>query len=208
MYVFPGRGICRDFFRWTGGISLTGPSPVCNGRQKLPRVCVCQGAPPVYCRKASLQPRTPARLQHVIASHVLATANTYPSSACHCVLAPHTPAKFPHVLAPNVPATAHTPLPSACHCEPVRTLVRQSASPQGNLATWQYFGRIRTHAPRLSLRTSAHTGVAIRNPAEKLCKLAILRANSYALSRIRPRHCSLLCPAAGMRIATSLRSSQ
>ena len=38
----------------------------------------------------------------------------------------------------------------------------------------------RAHVPAfcMSLRTSAHTGVAIRVPAEKLCKLAILRANS------------------------------
>ena len=33
---------------------------------------------------------------------------------------------------------------SACHCEPVRTLVWQSASPQGNLASWPYFGQIRS----------------------------------------------------------------
>ena len=49
----------------------------------------------------------------------------------------------------------------------------------------------------MSLRTSAHTGVAIRIPAEKLGKLALLRANPYALSRIRLRRCSLLCAAAG-----------
>ena len=34
----------------------------------------------------------------------------------------------------------------------------------------------------MSLRTSAHTGVAIRVPAEKLCKLAILRANLWRFS--------------------------
>ncbi len=32
--------------------------------------------------------------------------------------------------APHVLALAHTSPPSACHCEPVRTLVRQSVSPQ------------------------------------------------------------------------------
>ena len=41
-----------------------------------------------------------------------------------------------HILAPHVLATADTLPPSACHCEPVRTLVRQSASPQRNLASW------------------------------------------------------------------------
>ena len=159
-------------------------------------------------------------------------------------------------------------LPSACHCEPVRTLVWQSVTPQGNLASWQYLGRIRSSCvfagkscfsfgitarrtdcpvasllamtcrnmagvrlgsyvvpwqsaspaqgvhcgnvltnvttpppsachcePRpctrshaatfcMSLRTSAHTGVAIRVPAGKLSKLAILRANPQLL-RIR-----------------------
>ena len=37
--------------------------------------------------------------------------------------------------------------PSACHCEPVRTLVWQSASPQGNLANWHHFGQIRSTFP-------------------------------------------------------------
>ena len=41
-----------------------------------------------------------------------------------------------HILAPHVLATADTLPPSACHCEPVRTLVRQSASPQRSLASW------------------------------------------------------------------------
>ena len=50
----------------------------------------------------------------------------------------------------------------------------------------------------MSLRTSAHTGAAIRFPAGKLGKLALLRANPYALSRIRLRRCSLLCAAAGV----------
>ena len=39
--------------------------------------------------------------------------------------------------------------PSACHCEPVRTLVRQSASPQGNLANWHHFRQIRSTFPYL-----------------------------------------------------------
>ena len=37
-------------------------------------------------------------------------------------------------------------------------------SPQRSLASWLLFGQIRTHLPSLSLRTSAHTGVAIRSP--------------------------------------------
>ena len=44
----------------------------------------------------------------------------------------------------NVLTNVATPPPSACHCEPVRTLVRQSVSPQGNFASWQYLGQIRS----------------------------------------------------------------
>ena len=69
-------------------------------------------------------------------------------------------------------APADTCPSSACHCEPVRTLAWQSASPQGKLTSWQYFGRIRTHL------------------------------------RIRPKFCSFYALPQGMRIATSLRSSQ
>ena len=45
-------------------------------------------------------------------------------------------------------------------------------------------------------------------PAGKPGRPVLLRANSYALSRIRLRRCSLLCATAGERIAPSLRSSQ
>ena len=48
----------------------------------------------------------------------------------------------------------------------------------------------------MSLRTSAHTGVAIRIPAGKPSKLVLLQANPYALFRIRPKYYFLLCPAA------------
>ena len=48
----------------------------------------------------------------------------------------------------------------------------------------------------MSLRTSAHTGVAIRFPAVKPSKLVLLQANPYALFRIRPKYYFLLCPAA------------
>ena len=50
----------------------------------------------------------------------------------------------------------------------------------------------------MSLRTSAHTGVAIRFPAEKLCQSVILKANSYPLFRIRPKYCFSFCAAAGV----------
>ena len=66
------------------------------------------------------------------------------------------PATANHVLAP-----AHTYPPPACHRKP-RTCNR-------------------AHLPvfSMSLRTSAHTGAAIRVPAGKANKLAILWANSY-----------------------------
>ena len=178
MYVFPGRGICRDFFRWTGGISLKGPSPVCNGRQKfapclrlpggtagvLPEsvLATAEAHPPSACRRALAPP------QHAC-----------PPSACHCEprscnrehlpvfsmslrptflqprtrpsfcmslrttsLQPRTRPHLLHVIANHVFATANTYPSSACHCEPVRTLVRQSASPQRNFANWQFLGQI------------------------------------------------------------------
>ena len=55
-----------------------------NDMQKLAACPHNTWALPVYCRKASLQPLTPARLQHVIANHVLATEATSLPSACHC----------------------------------------------------------------------------------------------------------------------------
>ncbi len=79
-------------------------------------------------------------------------------------LHPLTPGKFPHVLAPNVPAPAHACQVSAC----------PRAKRPCNRAHASSFS--------MSLRTSAHTGAAIRVPAEKLCKLAILRANLWRFS--------------------------
>ena len=59
-------------------------------------------------------------------------ANTPQISTSHCS----------HVL-----ASADAFLSSACHCEPVRTLVRQSVSPQRNSANWLLFGQIRCALP-------------------------------------------------------------
>ena len=59
------------------------------------------------------------------------------------VLAPAHTSFLQHVIAKHALAHVVTPLPSACHCEPVRTLVRQSASPQECLASWLLFGQIR-----------------------------------------------------------------
>ena len=61
------------------------------------------------------------------------------------VLAPvDTPCLLHTLRAPTSLHSRTTYPSSACHCEPVRTLVWQSASPQGNLANWRYFRQIRS----------------------------------------------------------------
>ena len=102
-----------------------------------PRRCfpLCCAARRTDCHVASLLAMTCRNLpgvcvcQRALPESVLAAAATPLPSACHCAPRPCTRA---HVL------------PSACHCEPVRTLVWQSASPQGYLTSWQLLGRIRT----------------------------------------------------------------
>ena len=80
----------------------------------------------------------------------LARAGAYPSSACHCEERGSRPATWQSaspaqgVHCGNVFTNVATPPPFACHCEPVRTLVWQSVTPQGNLASWQYLGQIRS----------------------------------------------------------------
>ena len=61
----------------------------------------------------------------------------------------HPRRRLQRVTANYVLTTADAHLPSACHCAPVRTLVRQSVSPQGNLASWLLFRQIRIHFPYL-----------------------------------------------------------
>ena len=58
------------------------------------------------------------------------------------------------------------------------------------------YNRRRASVFCMSLRTSAHTGAAIRIPAVKLDKLALLRANSYTLFRVCLKYCFLSCPTA------------
>ena len=84
--------------------------------------------------------------------------------------------KFP---AHDVLALAPTHLSSACHCAPRLC--------------------IRTHVACfcMSLRTSAHTGVAIRVPAENPGNLVLLQANPL-LFRIRPKYSLSLCATAGV----------
>ena len=67
-----------------------------------------------------------------------------PAVIANQCLAPAHTSFLLHVIASYVLAPADTSLSSACHCEPVRTLAWQSVSPQGNLASWPYFGQIRS----------------------------------------------------------------
>ena len=80
-------------------------------------------------------------------------------------------ANFRVPFAPNALAPAHTSFLLHVIANQCAHWCGNPFSPQGNLASWQQFGRIR-----------------------------------YAL-RIRPKYCCFLRPAAGLRIATSLRSS-
>ena len=57
----------------------------------------------------------------------------------------------------------------------------------------------RRHLPVfcMSLRTSAHTGAAIRSPRRETWQVGTTFGKSVALFRIRPKYYLLLCPAAG-----------
>ena len=80
------------------------------------------------------------------------------------------PAKFADTLAPYLLTPANAYQSSACHCK-LRSCNRSNAS---------FYS--------MSLRTSAHTGVAIRIPAEKAKKWAVFWANSYHLP-FRLKYC-------------------
>ena len=143
----------------------------------LPSACHCE--PPLataetllssacHCEPPPLQPLTRHRLLHVIANHPLqplkpiCLLHVIANQCAHWCGNPRPLAETPCIAA--VHGCAHTY--QACHCEPVRTLVWQSASPGRNAV---HCGRARVCAylPSLSLRTSAHTGVAIRVPWQK-----------------------------------------
>ena len=82
-------------------------------------------------------------------------------------------------LAPHLLAPAETHPPSACHCE-LRPCTRA-----------------RLPAFCMSLRTSAHTGVAIRFPRREAWQVGCCLGKFVTLSRIRLRRCFLLCATAG-----------
>ena len=113
-------------------------------------------------------------------------------------------------IAPHVLATADTWQVSACHCEPVRTLVRQSASPQGNGASWLLFRQIR-YAFRIRpkycfsvLYYRKENGLPRRSaPRNDMQKHVAVRVGNYAFRgeirhafRIRPKDCFSFCPTA------------
>ena len=100
------------------------------------RICLryyslpCAAARRTDCHVASLLAMTCRNMAGVrLGSYVVPWQSASPAQGVHCG---------------NVLTNVATPPPSACHCEPVRTLVRQSASPQGNFASWQYLGQIRS----------------------------------------------------------------
>ncbi len=122
-----------------------------------------------------------------------------------------TPARLLHVIASYVLASADAFLSSACHCEPVRTLVRQSASPQRNSANWLLFGQIRCALPirpkycspscSAARRTDCHVAPLLAMTCRRQQRVcggsSVVPGEFAALFRIRLRHCSLLCPTAG-----------
>ncbi len=124
----------------------------------------------------------------------------------------HPPARsrVPHTLRAKHPCTRAHVLPSACHCEPVRTLVWQSASPQGNRQAGTTLGksvalsRIRPKYCFLSCPAAGVTDCPVASLLAMTCRNMRLSAVATAwcqanLSRfrIRPRRYFLLCPAAG-----------
>ena len=88
-----------------------------------------------------------------------------------------------HSIAPTPLATADALLPSAWHCAP-RPYTRAHVLPSAWHCAPRPCKRRRLSVFCLSLRTSAHTGAAIRFPAAIPGKSVVLRANSQ-LFRIR-----------------------
>ena len=96
-------------------------------------------------------------------------------------------------------------------------------SPQRSLASWHYFGQIRGTLSRIRLRhcppscptagvTDCHVASLLAMTCKRLsrcyvCK-RVLPGQARNRPRIRPTSCLFLPVSAGMRIATSLRSSQ
>ena len=119
-----------------------------------------------------------------------------PICAWKHALAPQTRACLRHVIVNNVLVNADTWQASACHCEPrPRTRARLPAFSM-SLRTPSLHPRTRPSFC-MSLRTSAHTGVAIRFPRREAWQVRCCLGKFVTLSRIRLRCCFLLCATAG-----------
>ena len=127
-----------------------------------------------------------------------------------------------HSSAPNALATATTLPPFACHCEPVRTLVRQSASPQGNPASWRYFRQIRSTS-RIRLKYCSSLCTAARSTDCHVASLLAMTCRNMHLCAYATKWCHgkfmgltylplgtalRHAPPQELRIVPSLRSSQ
>ena len=132
-------------------------------------VLLCAAARRTDCPVASLLAMTCRNMAGVrLGSYVVPWQSASPAQGVHCG---------------NVLTNVATPPPSACHCEPVRTLVRQSASPQGNFASWQYLGQIRSFYV-----FAGNSGVLLCAAARRTdCHVASLLAMTGGGTSLHPR---------------------
>ena len=111
--------------------------------RSLQRVRVCKDALPGKPVPPTYSPKVPLAFCFLCGDADCPVASLLAMTVGE-VLAPVDTPCLLHTLRAKHPCTRAHVLPSACHCEPVRTLVWQSASPQGNLANWRYFRQIRS----------------------------------------------------------------
>ena len=150
----------------------------------------------------SLHPRTPVRLQHVIANQCAHWCGN-PFSPQGSLTSWHYFGQIRNALR-ICPKYCPPPCPAARRCGLPRRFAPRNDRQKfasclrlpGGTAGKRSCTRRNASVFSMSLRTSAHTGVAIRIPAEKPGKLVLLQANPYALFRIRPKYCPPPCPAA------------
>ena len=188
----------------------------------LPRVCIIWG----HCRGAAgKRPCTRAHLP--VFSMSLRTTSLQPRTrpsfcmslrtSAHTGVAIRVPAEMPGKLAAvRANSLRLTYLPKVlfsvlCYCKenglPRRFAPRNDRGGGMSLRTTSLQPRTRPSFC-MSLRTSAHTGVAIRVPAEMPGKLAAVRANSLRLMDLPGRIAFRYVLPQERRIVPSLRSSQ
>ena len=140
------------------------PSSACH---RVPRSCNRRHAS-VFCMSLRTTALATADTPPPSACHCeppLATADTPPPSACHCEPVHGGPAKGSPLRGEESQGSVALlwPLARAGHGGLWGDEAWQSASP-GRNAVHCSRARVRAYLPSLSLRTSAHTGVAIRSP--------------------------------------------